>query len=258
VVADDTRLGQVFVNLLVNAAQAIREGDVDRNEITVVTRTGADGSAVVEVIDTGHGIDGDVLPRIFDPFFTTKEVGDGCGLGLSICHGIVTSLEGRIEVESGQGRGTCFRVVLPPAPAGRSSRPAAPLAAAQMATARARVLVVDDEPFGRRAMCRILRQHDVVEAETGVAALALLTEKPFDVVVCDLMMPQMTGMDLHKALREASLDVAERIIFVTGGAFTEAAQRFLDEVTNPTLQKPFDPRSLRSLVDDIARRAAVR
>lgn len=116
VVGNEAQLGQVFVNLLLNAAQAIPEGAPNDNAVTVATRTDDDGSAIVEVRDTGTGIPPEAIQRLFDPFYTTKPVGTGTGLGLSVCHGIVTSLGGRIEVESKVGRGSVFRVVLPPAP----------------------------------------------------------------------------------------------------------------------------------------------
>jgi signal transduction histidine kinase len=113
--AAESQLGQVFINLLVNAAQAMGEGQVDTKEIVVETHVDAAGRAVAEIRDTGPGILPETLKRIFDPFFTTKEVGQGSGVGLSIAHAIVTSLGGEISVESRVGRGSTFRVALPPA-----------------------------------------------------------------------------------------------------------------------------------------------
>lgn len=113
--ADDARLGQVFVNLLLNAAHAIPGGHRGDNEVCVSTSTDDAGRAVVEVRDTGTGIPASLIGRVFDPFFTTKPVGAGTGLGLSLCHAIVTRLGGEITVESEEGRGTTFRVALPPA-----------------------------------------------------------------------------------------------------------------------------------------------
>ncbi|MDB4929335.1 MAG: sensor histidine kinase, partial [Myxococcaceae bacterium] len=117
VLANPSRLGQVFLNLLLNAAQAIPLGSAEQNAVGVVTRTGDGGEAVVEVSDTGAGISTGDQRSIFDPFFTTKPVGGGTGLGLSICHGIVSALGGTIEVESALGRGSTFRVTIPAAPA---------------------------------------------------------------------------------------------------------------------------------------------
>ncbi len=114
--ADENRLGQVLVNLLLNAAQAIAPGDVEHNEVHIVTRMDERGRVVVEVRDSGAGMPPEVLSRIFEPFFTTKPLGAGTGLGLSICQGIVTSFGGELQVESRPGEGSLFRVVVPPAP----------------------------------------------------------------------------------------------------------------------------------------------
>jgi PAS domain S-box-containing protein len=121
--ASESRLGQVFLNLLVNAAQAIRGGAVGRNKIGVSTCTDTAGRAVITVSDTGEGISPHVMGRIFDPFFTTKPLGVGTGLGLFICHGIIKALGGEITAESALGCGTTFRIALPPArtPRGRPS-----------------------------------------------------------------------------------------------------------------------------------------
>src|SRR5512140_1421020 len=116
VMGNESRLGQVFLNLLVNAAQAIPEGKVAQNAVTVALREGGQGWVLVEVSDTGSGIAAENLSRIFEPFFTTKPLGVGTGLGLSVCHGIITGLGGKIEVESALGKGTTFRVRLPAAP----------------------------------------------------------------------------------------------------------------------------------------------
>jgi PAS domain S-box-containing protein len=166
--ADEARLGQVFINLLVNAAQAIPEGNVAANEIRIVTSTDATGRAVVDVKDTGPGISASILGRIFDPFFTTKPVGVGTGLGLSICHSIVTGMGGEISVQSELGRGTTFRVTLPASVGAAvslatSERPIHP--------ARAVVLVVDDDRFVGTAMARVLRDHDVTRSLRGRQAL---------------------------------------------------------------------------------------
>ena len=112
--ANEARLGHVFINLLLNAAEAIPEGNANAHEIQITTRTDDGGWALVEVTDSGVGMAGDVVFRAFDPFFTTKPVGAGTGLGLSICHGIVRSLGGDITVRSEPGRGTTFTVALPP------------------------------------------------------------------------------------------------------------------------------------------------
>ncbi len=249
--ASEHRLGQVFLNLLINAAQAIPEGNAAENEIRVSTRLDGAGRVVVEVRDTGSGIPQEHLPRIFDPFFTTKPIGVGTGLGLSICHAIVSNLGGELQVESEVGRGSTFRVLLPPA-----HRPAAqPSASAGDAPVpRGRILVVDDEPLVGRSIRRVLSPpHDVASESSGRAALARLEAgERFDLVICDLMMPDMTGMDLYAAVRHLP-GAAERFVFLTGGAFTDAAREFLAGTDRPRIDKPFDPKGLRDLVAGVLR-----
>ncbi len=249
--ADEGRLAQVFINLLVNAAQAIPAGDTADNEIRVSLATGPDGQAVVEIRDTGVGIPVEVLGRVFDPFFTTKAVGEGTGLGLSISHNIVSALGGSMEVESVVGRGSLFRVILPPgAPTAPSPAPAKPAPVGEFGPGK--VLIVDDDPLVAQTLRRALREHDVTTAANGRQALELLgSARDFDVVVCDLMMPVMTGMELHAVLARERPDLAARMVFITGGAFTPAARAFLNQVPNPRLDKPFSSDRLRAAVRDV-------
>ncbi len=257
--ADEGQLGQVFINLLLNAAQSIPAGNVDDNEIRVAARADADERVVVEILDSGRGIAPETLGRIFDPFFTTRAVGEGTGLGLSICHGIVTALGGAIEVQSAQGKGSLFRVVLPstrvgaagrsePASARSSSVPPPP-----SGVRRSRILVVDDDATLAATIRRVFgRAHDVTIATNGKEALDLLRGgRRFDAIVCDLMMPTMTGMDLYGELARTMPAVCERIVFITGGAFTPAARAFLDRVSNHRVEKPFVPQALRSAVEEL-------
>jgi PAS domain S-box-containing protein len=256
VYADDARLGQVFINLLVNAAQALPEGKTEANEIRIVTSTDAVGRAVVEVRDTGPGMAPALLARIFDPFFTTKPVGIGTGLGLAICHNIVTGMGGEISVESELGKGTSFRVVLPP------SRNAAPVVSSivkpskAVALRRASVLVVDDEPAVGFAVRRVLKGHEVAVVTTAPEALDLLaTGKEFDVILSDLMMPKMSGIEFYAVLARLHPKMASRVVFVTGGAFTPEANDFLDRVTNERMEKPFDLHQLREMVQKFVKEA---
>jgi CheY-like chemotaxis protein len=174
-------------------------------------------------------------------------VGVGTGLGLSICHGIVAALGGEISVEGEPGKGATFRVLLPAAPAAEEAPPAP---APPLRPRRARVLVVDDEPLVRRAVQRILSPHHDVRAQgNGRDALAaLLEEGGYDLVLCDLMMPEMTGMELHGRVAERSPELASRFVFLTGGAFTSGARDFLQRVPNVRVEKPFEPAALRELV----------
>ena len=251
--ADEARLGQVFINLLVNAGQSIQEGQADKNEIRIVTRVDA-GRVLIEVHDTGAGIAREAMSRIFDPFFTTKAVGAGTGLGLSICHGIVVALGGEIRVESEVGKGSTFRVLLPAAKLEVTAESKASRSLRPKPERLARVLVVDDDTMVASTLHRVLREHDVVVATSGRDALEHLARGPkFDVILCDLMMPEMTGMALHAQLSRTMPDQAERMVFITGGAFTTSARSFLDEVPNERLEKPFDASNLRALVQRMLR-----
>ena len=248
VLADDARLGQVFLNLLLNAAQAIPDGNAAVNEIRIVTSTDALGRAVVEVRDTGPGIAPEILDRIFDPFFTTKGVGTGTGLGLSISRNSVAGMDGELTVRSVLGRGTTFAVALPPSSDQRLPE-SFTAAASPLGKGRAVILVVDDEPAVGIALQRVLREHEVVVVTSVREALGVLsTGRHFDVIFSDLMMPQATGMDFYRDLAKRSPSDAARIVFLTGGAFTTDARDFLESVPNARMDKPFEPKTMRELV----------
>ena len=238
-----TRVSQVFLNLIVNAAQAIEPGDKAQNTITIRARSTDKGHVCIEVQDTGPGIPPQLLRRIFDPFVTTKAAGRGTGLGLSICRRIVHSLEGTIELRSHPGQGTVARVVLPKA--ARSQRPLTVPPPSMSAIRRAvggklSILVVDDEPVIARLIQKALVDHDVTTAGDGREAVALMGEKAFDVILCDLIMPEMTGMDVYRAALQRATPMNDRIVFMTGGAFTQRARDFLESVPNMRIEKPFD------------------
>jgi PAS domain S-box-containing protein len=249
---DESRLGQVFLNLIVNAAQAIPEGDPERNVLRVSTRVDERERVVVSISDTGCGIPERDRAQIFRPFFTTKAPGVGTGLGLSICERIVKAMGGSIGFESTVGQGTTFWVALPP-----SSRAAVaswrPLADATRAGRRGRVLIVEDDRMVADVIRRFInRDHDVRMVGQAQEALKLVTREPcFDVILCDLMMPQMTGQELFEALSEVQPEQAERMVFMTGGPFTPRARRFLSSVRNHRIEKPFDLQALRRLLNEL-------
>ena len=246
--ANEARLGQVFLNLIVNAAQALPEGRAEHNEIRVNTRLDG-GRVLIEVSDTGPGIPPEIIGRIFDAFFTTKAVGVGTGLGLAICHRIVTDMGGELTVESEVGKGTTFRVALPIAREEESTA-VAPVEQVLVPGRRGRLLVVDDEELVLRGVKRILsKQHEVVTIAGAKEALALCVGgATFDLILCDLMMPDMTGMDLHRELARVAPEQAKKMIFLTGGAFTETARQFLAGTANEHIEKPFHPANLRAIV----------
>ncbi|HTP26691.1 MAG TPA: ATP-binding protein, partial [Anaeromyxobacteraceae bacterium] len=243
---NEVRLSQVFLNLLLNAGQAIPEGKT--GVVRVRLATDPRGWALVEVTDTGTGIKQEHLSRIFDPFFTTKPVGVGTGLGLSISQGIVLAMGGEIGVESREGVGTTFRVALPPSSSTTSEKPP-PVFASAPRKSRRRLLVIDDEPLVGTAVRRTLaREHEVVLASSGREALDLiLAGERFDHILCDLMMPEMSGMDFQQELSRAAPHLMATLIFMTGGAFTDGARDFVSR--NPVLEKPLNIEKLRRIVD---------
>jgi len=247
------RLGQVVLNLLLNAAEAIAEGRREVNEIAVSLAVAPDDEVVLTVRDTGSGIAPADLRRIFDPFFTTKGQGQGTGLGLSICHRIVASLGGRMEVESTLGAGTTFRILLR-ASATEVATPASPASVRPAGgnARRGRVLVVDDEPQLLAVLGIVLSEHhEVVTLPDARAALDMLrSDDSFDVVVCDLMMSPMTGIELHDALRAERPGLERRMVFMTGGTFTADASAFLAATPQRWLEKPFDTNRLLEAVSE--------
>ncbi|RKG73119.1 response regulator, partial [Corallococcus sp. CA049B] len=261
VLGSEARLGQVLLNLLVNALQAIPEGDPGRHEVRVRTGTDASGHARVEVEDTGGGIPPDVLPRIFDPFFTTKNSDEGTGLGLAICQQIVRAHGGDLRVRSVPGQGATFTLLLPPAPV-QSAGSLVPLhAVAHVAEApetaasgrRGRVLIVDDEPRLAQSMRLLLEpDHEVVTVTRGEDALAKAAAgESFDVVLCDLQMPGMDGIAVYRRLQQEAPGLASRVVFISGGASSPEARAFLETVAQRVLEKPVRPDVLLSTVEEM-------
>jgi signal transduction histidine kinase/ActR/RegA family two-component response regulator len=246
VLGSEAKLAQVFLNLLVNAAHAMPEGEVERNEIVISTRQGARGTLLVEVSDTGAGIPIANMSHIFDPFFTTKPRRPG--MGLAICQATVAAHGGEITVAPREGGGTVVTVALPTLEA-EASVESKPEAAAQR-----RVLVVDDDPLVLRSLTRVLaRDFDVASARNGREALDLVRAGgTFDAMLCDLMMPELSGIELHELLVQDDPELAKRTIFLTGGAFSGRAQSFLEAVGQPHLEKPVDFKIVRDMLLELS------
>ncbi|MEN9580571.1 MAG: sensory box histidine kinase/response regulator [Pseudomonadota bacterium] len=253
VLANPSHLGQVFLNLIVNAAQAIRKGgSATQHRITLRTYVDPGGRIVAEVEDTGPGMTPEVRERVFEPFFTTKPPGEGTGLGLYICRDIIQATGGTLELETVPGRGTLFRVILPQAP--RDSQPESLGRApeSQPSQQGLRILVIDDEPMIGRSMRRLLTGNTVTLLTSGRDALALLAREDFDVVFCDLMMPDLSGIDVYRELQSKHPRRAERMIFMSGGAFTDEDREFLGTVRNPRLDKPLDFESVNAALTRVS------
>lgn len=252
VLANEARVAQVLLNLLVNAVQAIEAGHPERNRVGIhVSHPNGNVRAVsIEVDDTGAGIPPSVRARIFDPFFTTKPPGEGTGLGLSIGLQLVHEMGGEIQLVPRAGRGTRFRVTLPLTDVrpggGRLLTPPAPAPR----VAPARVLLVDDEAMIVEMLEQVLSpEFEVIgESESRRALARLERGERFDAMLCDVMMPGIDGMQLYSATLAMSPEQAARFVFVTGGVSNPDVHLFLEDTGRPCVEKPFDLNALRATV----------
>ena len=249
ITANEGRITQIMLNLMINALHAMSSDKRDTNILKVATGRDSRGWAFVSVSDTGVGISKDLQKRIFEPFFTTKPVGAGTGLGLSICYNLIQRFGGEIEVMSELGHGATFRVYFPPTTAPELISSEAPQESAEKSNKT--ILFVDDE----RAICDMVHsalssQCTLLTASNGEAALRLLIEngQDIDLVICDLMMPIMNGMELFDRIQTLDPTLAQRFVFVTGGAMNPATQEFIDTVNRPVFYKPFSLKGLRKII----------
>jgi CheY-like chemotaxis protein len=248
--ADAAKLGVVLNNLLVNAMQAIEPGAPDRNEIAVSSRLD-DGQVVLAVVDTGRGIPEELHQRVFEPFFTTTG-SKGTGMGLAQCADIVRRHDGTITLASAVGRGTRVEIRLPFRPVAAERAPT-PVPAAPR-TGKLRILVVDDDPMVLKAYTRVLGgAFELVLAEGGVAALELVSrDRDFDAVLCDLMMPTIDGVTFFERAAEVIEDLDRRIVFCTGGAFSDKTKEFIAARKVRAVEKPVDAATLRRILEEVA------
>ena len=261
VIGNDSRLVQVFVNLLINAAQALPEGHAQENRVEVTTRVRPDGAVSAIVRDTGCGIPAAVRDRIFDPFFTTKPVGVGTGLGLSIVHSLIQAMDGSIKLDSTEGAGTTFEITLRPAEVARETL----RVTSQLATGsdRRRILVIDDEAPVLAAVARLLAgDHDVIGVPSALLALERFAAgSRYDLILCDVRMPDMSGIELAERLARRHDDLRRRLVFMTGdigeaarsgpaGAALEVA------AIAPVIEKPFSREALLKFIRDNLPRGA--
>ena len=247
--ANEARLGQVVLNLLLNSVHAMREGQQERNFIRVATWEDS-GMACIEVSDNGPGIPEELIGRVFDPFFTTKPRGIGTGLGLAMVHGVVTELGGTVTVDSRLGEGTKFLVRLPSV---CFTDDAADVQqdTGDLESPVARVLVIDDDPLITTILRRSLRRegHAVEAEEGGQAAIGRLEQDDdFDVIFCDLLMPGLSGIEVYDWVKTHYPHLADRIVFMSGGVFTERVHAFLEAVDNARVDKPFELDEVTRLV----------
>jgi two-component system NtrC family sensor kinase len=239
----------VLTNLIVNAQQALADWPGPR-QLTLRTHLDETSPRMVRlsVVDSGPGVPAAIRSRIFEPFFTTKPVGVGTGIGLSVCHSVVTSHGGTIELEDAPGGGTAFVIRLPLG--GATETAAIPAKEEASPAGGARVLIVDDEPEVAQTLADILGSghYRIDVVESGQAALERLQNSDYAVILSDIRMPNMDGMELYRRPKALKPALAERVILVTGDSLSPAVQAFLDESGRPRIEKPFSPADIRRLV----------
>lgn len=252
VLGSEGLLAQLFLNLLVNAAQSFPSGDVEAHHVSV--RTWMHGGRVqAEVRDDGCGIAPEHLSRAFEPFFSTRPPGAGTGLGLPLCRDIVEEHGGSISLESERGRGTRVRLSFPAherIPPMSSQAPSG-----NRASSRGRILVVDDEPVILAGVRRLLEAHqDVVTAAGAIEAMGILErDASFDAILCDLLMPIVGGTALHAWVKARRPDLARRMLFMTGGLFVGDAGGYIRQNALTVLQRPLDRATLTDCISCIVR-----
>lgn len=236
---NEGRLAQVVLNLLVNAAQALTSSPSSNAEIRIATRS-EDATVVIEVSDSGPGVDLALLEKIFEPFFTTKPAGMGTGLGLSISRDIVVAMGGSLTVESVVGHGSTFSIRLPVAtPQGDASD--AQNSTGTEASGVRRILVVDDEPVLGRMIKLVLAPHRVDVCQSPCDALKLIAAGEYDLMLCDFKMPEMTGLELYRELRPK---LQSAFVLMTGSFDNAEVQSFARTQGMRILRKPFSTAEL--------------
>ena len=249
VLGNPGRVLQVVINLLTNAAHSVEPGSAKDNWIRVSVKF-REGRIFLRVADTGSGIDSELMERIFEPFFTTKVVGFGMGMGLSITRNVLHSMGGEIDLEYSSPDGTAFVVAFPPSEVSEV-QPApewVPDQAISASKTELKLLIVDDEKQVLSYLGASLSHYRAETEIDGQSAIQRAAEGNFDVILCDLMMPQVTGMEIYAALQERNPSAANRMIFMTGGAFVEEAAEFLKGFSGRCVEKPIELAALESRI----------
>jgi PAS domain S-box-containing protein len=242
---DPGQIEQIVMNLAVNSRDAMPQGGT----LTIRTYSAGDASSVLEITDTGHGMDEATRKRVFEPFFTTKEFGKGSGLGLSSVYGIVEQSGGRIQVWSEPGKGTCFQMHFPSVREPKHDTKTAPAETAPRGAET--ILVVDDEPGVRTLIAKVLAGlgYNVLEAEDGQRGEALCAGHRVDLLVADVVMPRMNGKELAKRVMNKNPKV--KVVYVSGHSEEAVLTHGSLEPGQAFLQKPFLPFELGLLVRQV-------
>jgi PAS domain S-box-containing protein len=248
--ADPAQIHQVIINLLINAQQALH-GSVPPRQVTLTTQVNSTQDRLLfELADTGPGIPAVIQRRIFEPFFTTKPLGVGTGMGLSLCQNIVESHGGTIRVISEPGQGAVFQVELPIGRLVPVTEEVEPVVSLPPSTVSSTILVVDDERGIRRALAYLLGRegHKVDTAIHGQQALHMLQEQAYDLVLCDLRMPELDGPSLYRRIVASKPQYLQRFVFLTGDTLSPETEAFLEQTSALRLVKPFSAIQGRQIV----------
>ena len=256
IVADRGQLQQVFLNIILNAEAEMK---LAHGKGSLLIRTGRiDNTIRISFKDDGLGIPKENLERIFDPFFTTREVGEGIGLGLSICHGIVAEHGGRIWAESEVDKGATFIVELPIITEIKETESAEPAAVETENEAKPKILVVDDELIVQEFLSEVLTEAgwQVESVGNSSDALERIESDGYSVVLLDIKMRGMSGIELYEHLQKTAPSMAKRVVFITGDVMGEDTWKFLRETKAPYLTKPFDEDKLMEKIDSVVKHSA--
>jgi two-component system NtrC family sensor kinase len=252
--ADANQLHHVIANLITNAHHALRQGTPPR-QLTLTTAVNAAGTQVtLEVADNGPGIPDDLQRHVFEPFFTTRSQDGGSGLGLSLCRSIIEAHGGAIDLSSQVGQGTTVHITLPVTPPAEGQAPERPGEAdASEPTRRGRILLIDDEAGVRRALQRVLQRsgHNLTQAANGHEGLAALAAGAYDLILCDIRMPDLDGPGFYRELERRYPRLVSRVIFLTRDVLSPEAQTFFDQVDCPRLVKPFQSQEVRRVIQQV-------
>jgi CheY-like chemotaxis protein len=247
-VVDPGQIQQVLLNLIVNAETEMKLAH-GKGKLTITTEK-SHKTIRISVKDNGPGIKPEVMDRIFDPFFTTRDVGQGTGLGLSLCYGIVAEHNGRIYAESKPGKGATFIVELPVITEVKPPKPAEPVIGESKKKNKARILAVDDEKVVRDVVKRVLSRvgHKVETVDNAADALNRIESHRYDLVLVDIKMPGMSGVELYKRLQKINKSLARKVIFITGDIMGADTERFLAQTKSAHIEKPFNAEQLEKAV----------
>ena len=254
--ADAGQIQQVFLNIVLNAESEIK---LSRGEGRLLIKTELiDNRIKVSFTDDGPGIAQENLSKIFDPFFTTREVGDGTGLGLSICHGIVADHDGKIYAESEPGKGATFTIEIPVVPCQRVGMKDERVQSKTLEARKRRILIVDDEFSILDSLSRLLVKHGYIvdTIDNCVPAQAMIMSKKYDLVLLDIKLPGMSGIELYKEIQKTDAALVRKIAFITGNIMERDTRQFLQDNNVSYFAKPFEMKQLIKEMDVIFSRQA--